>query len=55
MAKRFALVPMGPPLVRYSSTTKSMFVYNKNTNGGGTCLLNAPPPPCSCTLCSSQA
>lgn len=29
IAKRFALVPLGPPLLAYSSTSKSMLVYDE--------------------------
>jgi histone-lysine N-methyltransferase SETD3 len=28
LAKRFALVPLGPPLLSYSSTSKAVFSYN---------------------------
>jgi len=31
LSKRFALIPMGPPLVMYKSTTKSMLSYNSDT------------------------
>lgn len=29
-AKRFALVPLGPPLLSYSSTSKAMLTYNQD-------------------------
>eukprot|EP00878_Enallax_costatus_P043003 GHUV01050569.1.p1 GENE.GHUV01050569.1~~GHUV01050569.1.p1 ORF type:complete len:113 (-),score=30.16 GHUV01050569.1:239-577(-) len=31
LARRFALVPLGPPLLSYSSTCKAVFKYNKES------------------------
>ena len=31
IAKRFALVPLGPPLMAYSSTSKSMITYDSDS------------------------
>lgn len=43
LAKRFALVPLGPPLLQYSSTCKAMLSYNEATKSVQLTLDRAVP------------
>ncbi|KAG2424087.1 hypothetical protein HXX76_014763 [Chlamydomonas incerta] len=44
IAKRFALVPLGPPLMAYSSTSKSMITYDPDSRSIRLVLADAVAP-----------